>query len=344
MFATKTTRTLEATVTQRKPSRLRSAATLLVGVVATVLVAGLAFETLAAAADAKRYPPAGELVDVGGRAMHLHCTGEGGPTVVLESGVGGGVLAWAWIQPEVARETRVCSYDRAGYGWSDERPGDLNAQTVVEDLHDLLSAAGEQGPYLLVAHSLGGHYSRVYADAHHDEVLGVVLLDARNPLIGHRDEGHYDSVAQAVRMFRVARGLAEFGVMRLLGDLQGVMQPLPDGAREAAIAASATPRHLRTYLRELESLRVSDAQAESAADYGDTPLIVLAAGKRTDGMTDSFWELLAELQADLARLSSDAQLTSLAEADHVSIVTERANARAVSQVINDLVGRLRGES
>jgi len=343
MFAMLTTHTPEATVTQPKRSRMRSAATLLVGVVATLLVVGLAFETLAAAADANRYPPVGELVDLGGRAMHLHCTGEGSPTVLLESGLGGGVLGWAWIQPEVAEETRVCSYDRAGYGWSDERSGDLNAETVVEDLHDLLSAAGEQGPFVLVAHSLGGHFSRVYADAYPDDVLGVVLLDARNPLIGQRDESHYESVANAVRMFRVARGLAEFGVMRLLGDLQGTMQPLPDGVREAAIASSATPRHLRTYLRELASLRVSDGQAESAADFGDTPLIVLAAGKRSDGMTDSFWDLLVDLQADLARLSSDATLTSLAEADHVSIVTERANALVVSQVINDLVSRLQGE-
>jgi pimeloyl-ACP methyl ester carboxylesterase len=117
----------------------------------------------------------GERVDIGGRSLYLECTGEGSPTVVLEGGV---VPDWAAVQPEVASQTRVCSYDRPDSPESRSDPtSDRTAQEVVDDLHALLTAAGEAGPYVLVGHSLGGIYVQLYAYQYPEEVAGLVLID-----------------------------------------------------------------------------------------------------------------------------------------------------------------------
>ena len=323
------------------PVILRRIAIGFASLISAVLISGSAYEAIASTASARRYPPPGELAEVKGRAMHLHCTGEGSPTVVLEGGMSGGVLGWAWVQPEVAKTTRVCSYDRPGYGWSDPTPDEFNASTVADDLHALLAAAGEQGPFVLVGHSLGAHYNRVFTQAHPQDVSGVVLVDARHPAIPESTETYEADMAQGLRMMQVAHMLSRFGVMRLLGDVDGMLQPLPDGVQEVAIAHNATSRHLRTYIREMQSLPVSDALAASAGDFGDRPLIVLSAGLQLEGMSDSFWGLLDELQEDLTTLSTDSERIVVPKAHHVSIVTERQNAQVVSSAIRSVVEKVR---
>src|SRR3989304_2698045 len=105
---------------------------------------------------AKQYPAPGQLVDVGGYKMHIHCTGQGSPTVILEAGSAEFSVNWAKVHPEVATFTRVCSYDRAGFGWSEPSPHPRTADKMTEELHALLVNAKIQGPYVLVGHSIGG--------------------------------------------------------------------------------------------------------------------------------------------------------------------------------------------
>src|SRR6185503_14044840 len=112
--------------------------------------------------QATEYPPLGRLIDVGGRKLHLHCTGAGSPTVLLEAGGGAFAIDWALVQPAIAESTRVCSYDRAGLGWSDRGPAYEVVEQLVSDLHSLVQAAGEKGPYVLVGASIGGIYIRAY--------------------------------------------------------------------------------------------------------------------------------------------------------------------------------------
>ena len=144
--------------------------------------AGALYQALAGAADARAYPPPGRLVDVGGYRLHIACFGErrpGTPTVVLEDGSAGvGSIDWRPVQALVAPATRVCAYDRAGFGWSDPGPAPRTAGRVTAELHTLLRGAGEEGPYVLAGHSLGGYFNRVYASAHPGEVAGMVLVDA----------------------------------------------------------------------------------------------------------------------------------------------------------------------
>ena len=124
------------------------------------------------------YSAPGRLVDVGGRKLHMHCTGTGSPTVVLEGGGGAFAIDWALVQPRVAESTRVCSYDRAGLGWSDRGPAYEVVEQIVSDLHGGLQAAGEKGPYVLVGASIGGIYIRAYQRTYPNEVAGLVFTNS----------------------------------------------------------------------------------------------------------------------------------------------------------------------
>src|SRR5512134_3773763 len=150
---------------------------------ATVLglaLVGYIYEPMAEAADTKAYPPPGQLVDVGGYRLHLNCTGSGSPTVVIDTGWGDASAGWGWVQPEVAKTTRICTYDRAGMGWSEVSPEPRTAREFAKELHTLLEKANEPGPYVLVGHSMGGYTMRVYAHDYPEDVAGLVLIDPQN--------------------------------------------------------------------------------------------------------------------------------------------------------------------
>lgn len=129
---------------------------------------------------AQRYAAPGRLIDIGGRKLHLLCSGTGSPTVILMAGGGAFSIDWALVQPRVADGTRVCSYDRAGLAWSDSGPADETVEQTVADLHALLMTAGEKGPYLLVGASIGGIFIRAYQHGFPDEVAGLVFTNSSN--------------------------------------------------------------------------------------------------------------------------------------------------------------------
>lgn len=120
----------------------------------------------------------GKLVDIGNYKLHIHDTGIGAPTVVLDACLGGNSVYWGLVQPEVAKFIQVCSYDRAGLGWSDESPLERTSENIVKELHELLHKAGKSAPYILVGHSSGGINMRLYANMYPEEVYGVILVDS----------------------------------------------------------------------------------------------------------------------------------------------------------------------
>jgi len=124
------------------------------------------------------YPPPGKMIDIGGYSLHLNCSGNKGPTVVLIAGAGDFSFDWSLVQPKIGEFARVCSYDRAGFAWSDPGPTPRTMKQEAFELHLLLAAAGIKGPYLLVGHSLGGLIARVYFDQYPQEVAGIVLVDS----------------------------------------------------------------------------------------------------------------------------------------------------------------------
>jgi pimeloyl-ACP methyl ester carboxylesterase len=153
----------------------------LASVLLLTLAAPAGWNIAAATWSHRKHPPPGSLHAVDGHQMHLQCTGSGSPTVVLEAAASATWLAWRRVQPQLAQLTRVCSYDRAGHGWSDPRPGPRDADHIVGELHALLDNAGIQRPLVLVGHSAGGLYVREYARRFPTEVAGVALLDASSP-------------------------------------------------------------------------------------------------------------------------------------------------------------------
>jgi pimeloyl-ACP methyl ester carboxylesterase len=144
---------------------------------ATFALIGALYERRAIQRDAQLYHPPGKLVDIGGYRFHLNCAGSGGPTVVLEYGHQGSYFDWSRVQPEVARFTRVCYYDRAGYGWSDPSPRPRTPSWMSDELRSLLHAAGEKPPYILVAHSYGSVNAEMFAHKFPDEVAALVLVE-----------------------------------------------------------------------------------------------------------------------------------------------------------------------
>ena len=147
-----------------------------------ILLVGATYQGVSQSADARRFPRQGRSVALGpsfpGLSLNLNCTGQGNPTVILDTGGGIPAVGWSLVQPEIAKFTRVCSYDRAGYGWSGAGPTPRTSLQIARELHALLDVGREKGPYLLVGHSLGGYNVRVYNHEYPNDVVGMVLVDA----------------------------------------------------------------------------------------------------------------------------------------------------------------------
>ena len=199
------------------------------GLVVALVAAGVGYEAIMSAGDTERYPPAGRLVDVGGHRLHLHCAGDGSPTVIMEGGSGGNILHWMTVQPLIGMSTRVCAYDRAGMGWSEPGPLPRTPQRIVAELHTLLVAAGVPGPYVLVGHSLGGKYVRLYANEYPQDVAGMVLIDSRHEDVdaAMSPAMHADDHANAQARHRIAWVLGRLGIVRLMapGSADGRSRP-----------------------------------------------------------------------------------------------------------------------
>jgi pimeloyl-ACP methyl ester carboxylesterase len=131
-------------------------------------------------ASPESYPPPGHLIDIGRRRLHLYCTGKGTPTVILMAGGAAFSIDWALVQPQLAESTRVCSYDRAGLGWSGPGPEDNIVEENVSDLHAVLQATGEHGPYVLVGASIAGIYIQAYQRAFPADVAALVFTNSSN--------------------------------------------------------------------------------------------------------------------------------------------------------------------
>ena len=274
---------------------------------------------------AKKYPPPGQLVDVGGYKMHIYCTGEGNPTVILAAGSLEYSLFWALVQPEVARFTRVCSYDRAGYGWSEPSPHPRTATTMVEELHTLLVNAKVEGPYVLVGHSLGGMLMRVYAHKYTDEVVGMVLVDSlHEEQIARLPEIQKRLLQEGVRQFRMLALLSSTGIMALAP--QNIPNPgLPDDAYAQLQATTATSGVFETDIAELSVMEESCAEVRALriTSFGNLPLIVLSAGREetiaslSDAENQQRWEGWQTQQSEQAALSSDSKQVIAEQSGHM---------------------------
>lgn len=177
-------------------SWLRIAALSLCALVILLVLAGASYQAIETRRDARRFPEGGQLVNVGGYRLMLNCTGSGSPTVILESGWSDVSIEWRTVQPEIAKFSRVCSYDRAGYGGSDPGPMPRTTLQIATELHTLLRKAGEMPPYVLVGSSFGGYNVRVFNGLYPDEVVGIVLADATSVVTSKPANGGHGKTGQ----------------------------------------------------------------------------------------------------------------------------------------------------
>lgn len=282
-------------------------------------VAGFVYQTAATALDRRAYPAPGQMVDVGGRQMHLYCTGanlDSRPTVILEQGGGGNTLAWFMVQPELAQTTRVCSYDRAGQGWSEPGPLPRDGAHISSDLHALLAAAGIPGPYVLAGHSYGGIFIRSFASQYPEEVAGLVLLDsAHHDQWTRTPEGQAEYANQS-RLYGGGRFLARFGLLRLgPNPFAATPDTWPADLRAAWRALASTNQFWDTTAAESAAILDTMAQLRAAPPLPTgLPLAVVTAGTNTHA--DGQWR---QYQAELAALSTNSIHVILEGAGHADL-------------------------
>ena len=292
---------------------------LLVPVIATLAVfaVGGGIATISAATTSNAATATGRMIDVGGHRLYIECTGSGGPAVILQAGLGASSSSWARIAPAVAATTTVCTYDRAGHGGSDEAPGPQDGIALAADLHTLLERAGVPGPYVIVGHSSGGPYVRVFAAEYPDEIAGMVLLDAQ-PADAFTALPDYPGFYATYRtVVTLSPSLARVG---LLGPLLGL------SALESSAAAARGARD------EVLALPTVLQQSAALTSLGDRPLIVVTAAAEAD----RGW---VAAQDALPRLSSASVHRVLAAATHNSLVSG-VDAAQSSQAILDVLASI----
>jgi pimeloyl-ACP methyl ester carboxylesterase len=296
----------------------RASLTGLVLVTVSLVITGALYEMIGRWRDTQRFPRRGRLVQAGSIRMNIDCSGQGSPTVILESGSGGPSVDWLMVQPEVAKFSRVCSYDRAGYGWSDSGPEPRSSLQIARELKQLLQAAGEKAPYVLVGHSMGGYDVRVYAGQYPDDVAGMVLVDAshedqdlRAPQSirkWHQDDGKHPGWKKLKYFFQF-----HFGWARLTAD-HDAPAFWPKAFREEEEFLTLPTKHQFATIDEDQVFStLSAAQVRRSGNLGDRPLIVLTATRQDDippvippNDAQAEGDLWAhQLQPELARLSTE---------------------------------------
>jgi len=280
-----------------------------------------------------KLPPPGEFFRVEDGMVHVLRKGDrgAGPTVILESGAFGVVSTWAWIQDAISRRARVIAYDRPGLAWSDPISGSRDAATMARHLRSLLHDANERGPFILVGHSLGGMFARMFAHQFPEDVAGMVLVDSSHP-----DQFHYTGGVIHSFITSFLPALARLGVCRAAGTFGDLVEGLPDRQREEVSTFLASGRHLTAACAELDALNETVSQLRDAGDLGDKPLYVLTASAGRTGET-ALWHIL---QRDLKALSSEGRLRRIKDATHSSLLTKQEHASAVVAAVLEVIDQV----
>ncbi|HSM72261.1 MAG TPA: alpha/beta hydrolase [Anaerolineales bacterium] len=303
--------------------------------------------TYAAGAIAKRnlmekYPAPGQLINVDGFRMYIHCTGEGSPTVILAAGLDDFSIFWSQVQPEIAKVTRVCSYDRAGLGWSEASPSPRTSGNMVKELHALLINGGVDGPYVMVGHSFGGALTRLYAHQYPGEVAAMILVDAAPDELFIRVPNWDDAIQGKLGLYRTLAPLGSFGLLAF------TPQSIPNRglsedvlAQYRAIAVSTD--YFQTGIAENEAFQDNLTEVRSAnISLPDMPLVVISRGYWdaipgfSEAENQQAWQMWQEMQAELLLLSSTSRHVIATESEH------HVQLQQPELIINSIIDLMQG--
>jgi pimeloyl-ACP methyl ester carboxylesterase len=252
--------------------------------------------------------------------------------VILDAMSGGFSSYWAWVQPEVAKQIRVCAYDRAGFGWSEPDPEPQTLARTTRNLHTLLVNANIEDPYVLVGHSIGGLYVRHFAEMYPEQVAGLVLLDTGHPVQFNRYADLFADSDNMLRIMPELQILTRIGIGRLYFTLGGEMDfsELPEPQKSQVKAFWSSARYYDAQTVELRAGREIWADALSLGNLGSLPLLVISRGTGLD----HDW---TKYQNELTTLSTNSIHITVDSSTHSSLVFNSEYAHIVSQTILQVV-------
>jgi len=331
----------------------------LLALLAILMIVGAIYQSVASASDLKKYPPPGQLYDVGEYRLHLYCTGEGSPTVILEAGAASPGLIWTYVQEEIAKSTRVCSYDRAGFGWSDPASGPLSPQQIASDLQALLQAAEVPGPYIVVGHSAGGVYVRAFTSQYPSEVVGMVLVDSSHEGQNVRFPPEYQELDKVQNtMMAFCRVVSPFGGMRATRffDMATTAYNMDPEIGQTFLSTMYRTKFCRATAEEIKALSTSLSQPDIPGSLGDLPLIVLTAETSEEEMQAQIpaylqsivgpevirkvFEVSKEMQKELVGLSSRGRQIMVTDSGHMIQLDQ---PEVVIDAIREVMEQVRGK-
>jgi pimeloyl-ACP methyl ester carboxylesterase len=331
--------------------RLRNFASVIACISLLLVLAGLFYQEIKQRGDARRFPEVGRLVSGDGVRLNINCTGQGSPTVVLEAGLAMFSTSWQQVQQGIAKFTRVCSYDRAGYAWSDSSPLPRTSSQIAKELHSLLANAGEKPPYILVGHSFGGLSVRAYNGLYSSDVAGVVLVESTHPDLLNRlplsiKVASDNAQSQRERQVLFAPLMWRLGIARLMARRQIDDSHEEFSDRENAYL-SLQPKFIDAVTRESGSLNESNNEVRTSGTLGDKPLIVLTAGQGFLGIPVQGKDLedirgiwINELQVQLVQLSSQGKRIMVQDSDHM-IPQERPDV--IVSAVNEIYMKVKSK-
>jgi pimeloyl-ACP methyl ester carboxylesterase len=287
----------------------------LITLVAILAIGGASWNALVTLYYRHHYPAPGKMYIVTGHRMHLYCTGSGSPTLVLESGLSDDWTVWAKVQPTLSKTTQVCSYDRAGMGWSDQQSSDHDAYAIADHLHALLQTAGIQKPIVLMGHSIAGIYIRAYAARYPDDVAGLIFLDASLP---HMDKDFPPPRSTETPNLTLQKWETTLGVARARGDCSQVVPGL-EFERGWIYASNCTTSAIDSANAEIDAFDHSSDETEHTGPFGHRPILVFTSDpdvmdkilstiytpenvKKSDHVWDALQEALKHLSSNGRRI------------------------------------------
>jgi pimeloyl-ACP methyl ester carboxylesterase len=303
-------------MTKNKIAAFSLLTTLVVFVCAAVL--GAAYNTLSLRHFRSIAGVPGKLFTVDGYSMQLFCTGHGDPAIILDAGLGDDSLIWAKVQPQLSEHTTVCSYDRAGFGWSQPRPGRRDANSMADQLHELLQIAHVPPPYILMGHSIAGLYVRAYARRYSAELAGLVLVDGATPLQDDRIPRALVAIQNEQRRgMPLERFWIALGWNRIRGECTQIMPGFEHYAAWIK-ADTCVPSQITAVEGELDSERLSGEETVHAGPFDSLPVLIIS---RDPAVLPSNWP------TDVAKANAIVWNSMQEEAKSLSPYSRRIIAR-----------------
>jgi len=298
-----------------------------------LLIVGTVWQWSAEKNDNATFLPPGKMISVGSHQLHIVIKGTGKPVVVLEAASDGSSANWEWVINEIAKTTTVCAYDRAGHGWSEAADGTRDAIHIADEVHILLSKANLAASYILVGHSAGGLFVRAYQQQYPDEVAGMVLVDADNEKETTSLPGFVEQLNSDKQFAKNMSAFSYAGIARLIFSLKTPAPTLPALQGKQIQSSWSSSKHWKGLAQELDARLQTNAEVAAKRKPLTIPLEIISAGRQP-----AAW---LALQNDLATLSAISRHTVVQDADHLSLVLQKENAKETSAAIMRVIDAIR---